>query len=329
MNIIRKIKFKKVPRIWIALILLLITLTILQPKFFLKWENLSNVARQIAVNSLLAAGQLFVILSGGIDLSNGAILGLSMIVCALIDHGDFPFIFVLLVPILVGFVCGYINGIGFIKLKLPHPFIMTLATLNIFRGITYLITGAIPISGLSKNIRWLGSANIGLTIFNKSFEVPVSFLFVLFLYFILSFLLKKLKFGPHLYATGGNIVGAKYAGINLNRILITVYTISGVMAGIGGLLLAGRTNSGYPNAGIGMELDSIAAVIIGGASFFGGRGSIAETFAGVLLIGFLKNGLNLMNVSVFWQQIFIGVVIIIAIVSDGFRQNVKKILKLK
>lgn len=297
-------------------------LTYLEPDVFLTWRNLTNVTRQIAVNSFLALGQFLVILTAGIDLSVGSTLALSMMSLAVANQAGWPWEVTIFIPALVGLAVGLVNGIGLTKLHLPHPFIVTLGTLNIARGLTNLISGGVPISGLPDPIRFWGFESIPIGIWlGEERELPVSLILVVVFYFGFWIFLQHTRRGRHIYALGGNPQAARVSGINVDRTLILAYTLCGTLAGIGGLLMAGRTNSGFPNAGLGAELDAIAAVIIGGASFFGGRGTVLGVLAGALIMGLLRNGLNLLNVSVFWQQILIGIVIIAAVYMDVLRRR--------
>ena len=205
-------------------------------------------------------------------------------------------------------------------LRLPHSFIMTLGTLNVARGLTFLVTNGAPVSGLQPEVRYLGQAYYGFGLAPPA-GLPASLLLVAACAVALWFFLEHTNMGRHIFAIGGNPQAARVSGINVDRTLVVVYIISGFFAGLSGLLLAGRTDSGFPNAGIGIELDAIAAVIIGGASFFGGRGTVLGVLAGVLIMGILRNGLNINNVSAFWQQILIGLVIIVAVYVDVLRRQ--------
>jgi ribose/xylose/arabinose/galactoside ABC-type transport system permease subunit len=232
-----------------------------------------------------------------------------------------PWPIVILIGPLVGIACGLVNGFGLTILRLPHPFIMTLGTLNIARGLSSLITNGAPVSGLGPQVRYLGQANYDFGIFPPPTGLPASLFVVIVCAVGLWFLLNRTSLGRHIFAIGGNPHAARVSGINVDRVLVYVYAISGFFAGLGGLLLAGRTDSGFPLAGQNAELDAIAAVIIGGASFFGGRGTVLGVMAGVLIMGLLRNGLNLNNISPFWQQILIGVVIIAAVYIDVLRRH--------
>jgi ribose transport system permease protein len=291
---------------------------LLEPEVFLTWRNISNIFRQIAFNALLALGEFLVILTAGIDLSVGSTLALAMMTTAVLARGGYPWPLLIASPLLVGLLVGVVNGLGLTKLKLPHPFIMTLGMLNIARGLTNLVSGGVPISGLPDPVRWMGAGNITVT---EGFDIPVSLPVILIAYALVGAFLQYTRTGRHIFAIGGNPQAARVSGINVDRTLVLVYAMCGMLAGFSGLMLAGRTNSGFPNAGLGQELDAISAVIIGGASFFGGRGSVLGVFAGALVIGLMRNVLNLRDVPVFWQQVLIGVVIIGVVWLDVLRRR--------
>ncbi|HEX6289781.1 MAG TPA: ABC transporter permease [Herpetosiphonaceae bacterium] len=306
----------------LVLLLMVLGLSMLRPATFPTAENFANIGRQVPFIALLALGQFFVVLTAGIDLSVGSVMALSMVTLALGAQAGLPTIVLLLIPLLVGLGVGALNGLGLTWLRLPHPFIMTLGTQYIARGATNLVTGGVPISGLPEPVRWFGAGDLRLVrLGDDTIVAPVAILLVFALYGLAALFLNRTRTGRHIYAVGGNPQAALYAGINVDRVLLVVYCASGLLAGLAGLILAGRTNSGYPNAGIGDELYAIAAVIIGGASFFGGRGSVLGVLSGVLIIGLLRNGLNLLNISVFWQQVLIGVVIVAAVYGDVLRQR--------
>ena len=291
---------------------------VLEPEVFLTWNNLSNVFRQIAFMALLALGQFIVVVTAGIDLSVGSVLALAMMTAAVMVDAGVSWPIVLVAPFVVGALAGTVNGLGLTVLRLPHPFIMTLGMLNIARGLTNLISGGVPISGLPDEVRWMGAGNLTLA---QGLAVPVSLVVVVLSYVAVWLFLQHTRTGRHIYAIGGNPQAARVSGIDVSRTLVLVYALCGLFAGFAGLLLAGRTNSGFPNAGIGSELDAISAVIIGGASFFGGRGTVLGVFAGVLVIGLMRNLLNLHNVPVFWQQLLIGVVIVTVVALDVLRRR--------
>ena len=303
-----------------GLIILVVVLSATSP-VFLTVDNLSNIGRQGGVNALLSVGMLLAIITAGIDLSVGSILALSMSVLALmaIEWGINPYL-AMLACLAVGAGVGLTNGLLLTRLRLPHPFIATLGTMNVARGLALIITGASPISGFDRagapQVLWMGSGSIG--------PVPVVVLVVLVVYAIFHLLLSNTALGRHIYAIGGNTAAARLSGINVDRTLLIVYSLCGLMAGLGALVLAGRTNSGYPTAGTGYELDAIAAVIIGGASFAGGVGTVWGTLIGVLLMAVLRNGLVLLKVPTEWQIVAIGLVIIGAVYVDVLRQRARR-----
>jgi ribose/xylose/arabinose/galactoside ABC-type transport system permease subunit len=317
----RMSKFLEVYGIIIVVVVMMLILAAIRPDVFLSAHNLTNILKQNASLALLALGMFVVIVTAGIDLSVGSVMALAMVLLAIASKAGVPWPIVLLVGPLVGIAAGLINGIGLTVLRLPHPFIMTLGTLNVARGLTYLVTNGAPVTGLSPEVRYLGQAYYNLGFFAPPAGIPVSLIVVAVCAVVLWYFLERTNVGRHIFAIGGNPHAARVSGINVDRTLILVYVISGFFAGLSGLLLAGRTDSGFPNAGIGIELDAIAAVIIGGASFFGGRGTVLGVMAGVLIMGILRNGLNINNVSAFWQQILIGLVIIIAVYIDVLRRR--------
>jgi ribose transport system permease protein len=306
----------------VVVVVMMIVLALIKPAVFLSAENLTNILKQNASLALLALGMLVVIITGGIDLSVGSVMALAMVCIAMAAQVGVPWFLCVLIGPLVGIAVGALNGLGLTWLRLPHPFIVTLGTLNIARGLTYLLTGGAPVTGLSPEIRYLGVAYWNFGVFKPPAGLPASLLVVAVASVGVSYFLTRTSVGRHIYAIGGNTRAARVSGVNVERVLVLVYVICGFFAGLAGLLLVGRTGSGFPNAGIGNELDAIAAVIIGGASFFGGRGNVLGVLAGVLIMGLLRNGLNINNVSAFWQMILIGFVIIVAVYIDVLRRDV-------
>jgi len=280
---------------------------------FLTFDNLMNVFRQSAVNALLALGQLLVIISAGIDLSVGSVLGFACVLAALMMKAGVPAWVRALAAIAIGTVLGSMNGLMLTRLRLPHPFIPTLGMMNVARGLALVISGGFPISDLPAGFRWLGAGRIAF--------IPAPVLVVLVVCAVLHVFLTRTTVGRDIYAIGGNKQAALLCGIPVNSRLTLVYALSGGLAGLAAIVLAGRMNSGFPLAGAGAELDSIAAVIIGGASFFGGVGTVSGTLVGALIIGVLRNGLNLLDVSSYWQAAIIGVVIVMAVWIDVVRQR--------
>lgn len=288
-----------------------------QPEVFLSERNIFNVFRQTAHYQLLALGEFIVIVTAGIDLSIGSVLALAMMSAALLADAGVAWPLVMIAPLLAGALVGTVNGLGLTRLHMPHPFIMTLGMMFVARGVTYLISDGRPITGMPAEVSWLGTGNLEAF----GMRIPISLFIVIITFVIAWFFLQHMRTGRHIFALGGNPEAARVSGVNVDRTLVIAYALCGFMAGFAGLLLAGRTNSGFPNAGEGDELVAISAVIIGGASFFGGRGTVLGVFAGVLVIGMLRNLLNLSNVQVFWQQVLIGVVIIAVVAFDVFRRR--------
>lgn len=293
---------------FIALVLVSVGLAVLSPDF-LTVANLLNVMRQVSINALIAFGMTLVILLGGIDLSVGSILALSSVAIAtLIQAGVDPLLATLL-GVLGGGLMGLFNGLVISKGKVA-PFIATLASMTILRGLALVVSGGSPITGFNSDLfSMLGGGYVaGL--------VPIPVVWMLIMFGLFAFLLKKTVFGRHVYATGGNEEAARLSGVRVDQVKLWVYTLSGAMSAMAGVVLTSRLNSAQPTAGSGYELDAIAAVVLGGTSLTGGRGWIFGTLMGALLIGVLNNGLNLLGVSSFYQQVIKGVVILLAVLID-------------
>jgi ribose transport system permease protein len=301
----------------IALVLLVVAMSLLSDKF-LTSENAWNILRQISVNLCVSIGMTLVILSGGIDLSVGAILALSGAIAAdFLKNGvvlsplgvwlQFTVTGAIVAGLLVGAAAGLFNGLVITIFRMP-PFVATLGMFSIARGLTMLWTGGFPITGLGPDFGFLGT-EVFLGI-----PMPVWISGTLVGIFVL--LTKKTRFGRYVYAVGGNQRAAHLSGLPVDRIKVAVYTLCGLLAGVAGLIVTARLDSAQPNAGLGYELDSIAAVVIGGTSLSGGRGSVLGTVLGCLIIGVLNNGLFLLDVSPFWQQVVKGFVILAAVAID-------------
>lgn len=276
---------------------------------FLTIHNIFNVLRQVSINALIAFGMTFVILTGGIDLSVGSILALTGAVTAGFLAGGMDPILAMSLGLLLGAVLGAINGIIIAKGKVA-PFIATLATMTIYRGLTLVYTEGKPISGLGDSLSF--------QLLGKGYflGIPVPIVTMILAFAILYFILKKTTFGRRVYAVGGNEEASKLSGINTDRIKIYVYSLTGALAALAALILTSRLNSAQPTAGNMFELDAIAAVVLGGTSLTGGRGWIVGTVIGALIIGVLNNGLNLIGVSSFFQQVVKGLVILVAVLLD-------------
>lgn len=293
---------------FIGLIVIVLIFSILEPGF-LSMNNLLNVLRQVSFNALIAFGMTFVILTGGIDLSVGSILALTGAVSAgLIASGIDP-ILAMLAGLLLGAILGAVNGVIIAKGKVA-PFIATLATMTIYRGLTLVYTEGRPISGLGDNVAF---QMLGKGYF---MGIPVPVVTMLISFGILYFILKKTTFGRRVYAVGGNEEASILSGINTDRIKIYVYSLTGLLSALAALMLTSRLNSAQPTAGEMFELDAIAAVVLGGTSLTGGRGWIVGTLIGALIIGVLNNGLNIIGVTSFFQQVVKGAVILLAVLLD-------------
>ncbi|MCD8761686.1 ribose ABC transporter permease [Mammaliicoccus sciuri] len=293
---------------FIGLILLIVVISIMNSAF-LDLSNLLNLLRQVSINGLIAFGMTFVILTGGIDLSVGSILALSSAFTAILITSGIDPIVALIVGVLGGFLLGVFNGV-LVTFGSMAPFIATLATMTIFRGLTLVVTDGNPITNLGDSYMF--------QLFGKGyfFGIPVPAVTMIIVFIILAIILQKTTFGRHTYAIGGNEVASKISGIKVNRVKILIYGISGLMSALAGAILTSRLNSAQPTAGTSYELDAIAAVVLGGTSLTGGKGRIVGTFIGVLIIGVLNNGLNLLGVSSFYQQVVKGIVILIAVLID-------------
>ncbi|WP_027469094.1 ABC transporter permease [Deefgea rivuli] len=307
MNVQHKATLQKLGP-FLALLVLATGLAITSPDF-LTMGNLLNVFRQVSINALIAFGMTLVILLGGIDLSVGSILALSSVLTALmLSHGIDPIV-ATSVGVLAGAGMGMLNGLVISKGKVA-PFIATLGMMTILRGLALVFSEGRPITGLNSDFfAMLGGGYVAGII-------PVPVIIMLVMFGVFWFVLKKTVFGRHVYAVGGNEEASRLSGINTDSIKIWVYTLSGAMAATAGMILTSRLNSAQPTAGTGYELDAIAAVVLGGTSLTGGRGWIFGTLVGALLIGILNNGLNLLGVSSFYQQVIKGVVILLAVLLD-------------
>lgn len=297
--------------ILIGLVGMGIVFTILSKNFFTV-NNLLTVALQTSVIGVLAIAETFAIVTSGIDLSVGSVLAVSGVVAGKAMVMGVPVPLAILAGLGVGGFCGLLTGLAITKLEIA-PFIATLGMMSIARGAAYIITGALPVSGLPKSFYIVGGGEL--------FGIPVAFLIMLSLAGIFGFVLQKTKFGRYVYCLGSNEDAAKLSGINVNATKIGVYMISGLLAAAAGIILASRLVSAQATAGIGYEMDGIAAAIIGGCSPLGGTGKIIETIIGAFVIGVLRNGLNLLSVSAFWQQVAIGCVIILAVALDTYRRK--------
>lgn len=301
------------------LVALVIVMTGLN-EYFLTVRNLQNLLTQTAMIATLALGQLLVIVVRGVDVSVGSILGLTVVLSGLMMQAGFENgLLHIAVFIAAGALFGLFNGFMIVKGGIPQPLIVTVATLGIGRGMALLLSGGTEHIGMTPVVQVAGSGSV--------FGIPVPAILVGVVTIILSVLTLKTLWGRWIYAVGGNPDVAGWLGVPRDRVVMSCYMISGAMAGIAGIIYAGRTDAASPLAGVGMELDAVTAVIIGGASLFGGRGHIVNALIGALIIGVIRNGLNLMSVSPFWEAIAIGVSILFALELDVLRRYLEEKLR--
>lgn len=294
------------------LVLMWLALAVLSP-VFLTVNNILQITLQAAVMALVAAGQTFVILSGGIDLSVGSVFALSTMVAGKASEAELPLLLILLAGLGTGAAAGLLNGLGVGVLRLP-PFVVTLGMLGIARGFALIVNEGVPIFGLPAGFQYLGQGRVGGV-------VPVPTIIVLIVYAACYFILNRTRFGRFTYAIGSNQEASRLAGIRTSRYLIGIYVLCGALTALAGLTEAGRLNSTQPAGGISLELDAIGAVVIGGTSLFGGEGNILATLMGALIIATIRNGLNLLGVYAFWQNVITGALIIAAVYLDHLRRT--------
>ncbi len=284
---------------------------------FIRSRNLLNVLRQISINGLLSLGMTFVILTGGIDLSVGSVLAFAGVIAASMASQTmggvvYPLPIIIITTLLAGALLGAINGTCVAYLEMP-AFVVTLGMLSVARGLTYIYSGGIPIPQLSSAFLAVGTGNF--------LGIPIPVLIFIFAFVLLYIFLYRTRYGRHIYAAGGNEKSAWVSGVNVKQVLFSVYVISGVLAALGGIILTARTTSGLPQAGQAYELDAIAAVVIGGTNLKGGKGQLLGTLFGVLIIGVINNGLNLLGVSSYYQQVVKGLIIMLAVLLDFLRNK--------
>lgn len=300
--------------IMLVLLLLLVMLSALSP-VFLTPNNLLTVLKQISHNMCLALGMTLVIILGGIDLSVGALVAMvGTVTVGLIVNQGVPIFAGILMGLVLGVLCGAING-GFVAFFKFPAFIVTLSMMNIARGVAYIYCGGKTTRIMDERFVKIGTGSLGL--------VPIPVIYMLVMIAIFSILLNKTKFGTYIYAIGGNREAARLSGVPIKITEIAVFTIAGFMASFAGIVLAARMYSGQPSVGDGHELNAIAACVLGGISMSGGVGRIGGTVMGVLVMGVINNGLNLLNVSTYWQYVAKGAIILIAVMVDWMKQRSK------
>lgn len=296
----------------LSLLIIVIALTIMSPRF-LTMENTLSIGLQMSVIAIMSIGEVWIIISGGIDLSVGSVMALSGVVTTMMIAAGVDIFISSLCGILVGALCGFINGFLTAVGKLL-PFISTLGMMGIARGVALIITKGVPVFGLPESFSILGNGRL--------FEIfPIPVLITLVLGVMGHVVLTKTPFGRYTYALGSNFEAARLSGIRTTRNLIYIYLLGGFLYGAAGIILASRLSTGQPTSGTGYELDVIAACVIGGASLSGGSGTIWGAILGALLIGVLRNGSNLLDISAFWQQVAIGTIIVIAVFIDQYHKS--------
>ena len=306
---------------FLALVLLATVLGAISPEFR-QISNLLNLLRQAAFNGLIAIGMTCVILSDGIDLSVGSVFALAAIICAKLLTSGVAAPLAILAALVIGTLLGLVSGILVAKCRL-QAFIATLITMTAYRGLAMIITDGKPISRLAESATsgdfFFKAMGKGSVLIAETIKIPIPALILILAFVVVWFILTKTTFGRRIYATGSNAKCAKLVGVDTVKIKMSVYAISGFLAALAGLLMCSRLNSAQPTFGDGYELDAIAAVALGGTSMSGGRGKITGTIAGVLIIAVLNNGLNIMDVSSYYQEVIKAVVILVAVLSDRKR----------
>ncbi len=306
------LRFIKGYGIYLILLALIIFFSVVAPAF-MRFNNVINVARQVSMLGIAAVGMTFVLILGGIDLSIGSLITLVNIVAAwlMVKAGFNPWIACAL-GLLMTVAFGFMNGWIIANIKMP-PLIVTLATMTALEGAAYIISDGLPIFGFPKGFSFLGQGYIG--------PIPVPVIVMIVILALGSFMLNKTYFGRHFYAVGGNEEASLLSGINVKRIKYLAYTLSGLFAGLAGIVMLSRTNSGQAVAGKGFEFDVLTAVVLGEVSVNGGTGKISQVVAGVLIIGILSNGLVLLNVNTYWQMVIKGIVLMLAVGFDCYQKN--------
>jgi ribose transport system permease protein len=296
---------------FLSLIVLLVALSIASP-YFLTANNLTSVVRQTAVFNTMALGMTIVIISGGIDLSVGSILGLSGLIGTMALEAGYPIIVGVLIGVAVGTACGFLNGLLVTRLRIP-PFVVTLGTLGIYRGLSLIFSNGLPVHKIPAAFSFLGEGSL--------LGIPFVLWMLVICALAVHVVLEHTRLGRYAFAIGSNKIASIYAGIPVDFHMTAVYAIGGALTGLAGMIEASRLMTGQPTAGQGYELQAIAAVVIGGGSLNGGEGSVVGTLIGAFIMGLLSNGADLLNISNYWQQVIIGSVIILAVTLDEVRKR--------
>lgn len=318
--LVKRIRHASIFNIVLILVGMCLLLFLAVGNKFLSVANITSVVRQFSFYAIMAIGMLLVIITGGIDLSVGSVFAFSgIIACMAITKWNVPVFFSVLLGMLAGAAFGYLNGCLITLLNLP-PFIATLGTMSIARGLSYGITGGYPIGSLPDSFKFIGLGTVGF----GAVQIPTPIILMVVLALLFSFFLRRTITGRRIYAIGGNEEATRISGVRVDRVKRLVYALCGLMASIAGIATAARLGVGQSTAGQGYEMDAIAAVIIGGASVNGGIGTVMGPVLGAAIMGVLRNGLVLMNVSAYWQQAVLGVVIVVAVSFDKLQNEQKK-----
>jgi ribose transport system permease protein len=296
---------------FLSLIVLFVALSIASP-YFLTANNLTSVVRQTAVFNTMALGMTIIIVSGGIDLSVGSILGLAGLIGTMALEAGFPIALGVLIGLGVGMLCGFLNGLLVTQLKIP-PFVVTLGTLGIYRGLALIFSNGLPVHRIPAGFSFLGEGSL--------LGIPFVLWMLVICAVAVHVVLEHTRLGRYAFAIGSNYIASVYAGIPVNFHITSVYALGGALTGLAGMIEASRLMTGQPTAGQGYELQAIAAVVIGGGSLNGGEGSVIGTLIGAFIMGLLSNGADLLNISNYWQQVIIGSVIILAVTLDEVRKR--------
>lgn len=292
--------------------LVLCVFFVFEAPYFLSIHNFLNIGVYSSIVGVSAVGMTLVLLTGEIDISVGAVMSLVGIVIAELLKAGVPLAVVVIVALAVGGLAGILNGLLVTKVHITS-LIVTLATMAIFTGLAYVMCGGLAVVITSNTFGWFGTGYV--------LGIPVALIIMVVFFAVFSWVLRSTKFGRRVYAAGGNAKASYLSGINVNRVKVLVFTLSGITAGVSGLIIASQTGSGLPDAGTGLELNVIAAAVLGGTSLAGGRGRLVGTFLGVVILTTLVTGLTLMNVPAFYQQIVTGIVLLLAVTTDSVRRG--------
>ncbi len=294
----------------LVLVVLIVMFSVLSKNFLTK-TNIINILRQVSVNGIIAVGMAIVLITGGIDLSVGSVAGIACVSTALLMNAGVPWFIAIILVLLLSACAGLINGFSISQLGIS-PFIATLAMMTALRGCAYLLTGGLPVFGFPDDILFMGKGSV--------LGIPVPVIIMVTIFVISIIVMDKTKFGVYVYGVGGNEEATRLSGINVKKIKYMTYVISSVLSGLAGVILLARVNSGQPKAGDGYEMDAITSVVIGGISMSGGEGNMPFVIVGVLIMGVLSNGMVMLNIQDYTQQVVKGLVLLLAVAYDKFMQ---------